>query len=685
MRLRGAEKIKLETSISKNFTSYVFDANAPQGKNNFSCNYLLKKETQQFLLKILLKKKIKGAVNKAQALAEVEIAKTINSHYVLSPINIKDNDDYIFILFPFLEGENLKEYIEDKTFDEKEILKIGISLLRGIIDFWREEIVHQDLKPENIFVETNGSIKILDFGSARFRTSPFRGASRRNFAWSSPEQILASRPINIESLRRTLDDRSDVYVVGLILYCLIEGKHPFKDFDVPSEAIFAGETIPSFTRTDISSELKKAVMRMLSIHQLDRPNAQAAIDYLVTKNVSTPKLQNGGFYYCITNGTSRFLEMKKNIPGMFDGVIVEASQIPIDAKKRIEIGRDIKTILVDPQFYLFQSPPHRSKKFTKLPYFKYEHLFQDMPGLLDKIKRGDPEVISLIEDITNYQLNVGATALIPPFLYIDEFNNDTWSIDQEITRLAFANLKKYNSVKPFVKGVAISQEILTSDISRNRILEYLTSLSEKVEGYMVLLDSAHSQVITNESWLKGAQDLFIKLLSTGKYVIWNKADLASLIMAPTGISIATGEALTQRRFNIVKEKQSGGRHVPYFYIPSLFARSTWPDALKGFAQYKDLNKLLCSKNCCSSVNFSTPIKRASVDLAKHMMYTISCQFKKYGISMGKKTLIEDIKKAQQHYGLLKNHRSLIVKESFKKNIKPSSESFLNSWTNTLNG
>lgn len=684
MKLKGTAKTKLENAIEKQFPGFILDANAPQGQNRFSCNYSLKKDDQHFLLKILLKEKIKAQINKDQAISEVSIYKTIHSHYVLSLCDTKEDNDYIFLLFPFLKGKSLDEYLDTKTFREEEIIEIGISILRGIADIWRKRIVHQDIKPNNIFIETDGSVKILDFGSARFQVSPFRGSGRQNYEYSSPEQILTSRPFSAELLRITLDDRSDVYATGLILYYLIEGKHPFADFEFPADAICNRNPVPLFTRLDISSGLKKIVMRMLDPNQLNRPNAQTAIGYLDAGEVIAPELQNGGFYYCVTTDTSRLLKIKNDAPNLFDGIIIEASLSNINNKRKREILGGTKTILIDPQVYLFQRPKHQSVKFKKLPYFDYQDLFQDPAELLLKIENKDPRVINLINDIAKHQLNAGATAIVPPFLYVDEFGSEAWSVDQEITNLSLEYLEEYKSVKPLIKGIAISQQILTSDQSRNRILTYLTALSDRIEGYMILLESSHSEVISDEPWLRGSQDLFTRLLGTGKYVIWSKADVSSLVLAPTGVSIAMGERPKQRRFNIVEEKPTGWRTVPHFYISSLFARVTWPDAFRALSEYEKIDELSCSGTCCSSINFSSPSTREEEDLAEHMMFAIGDQLKRYRGGDGKNILVGDIERAKEHYELLRTNKKLIVKQALKNNIKPSSGSFLDSWLNALN-
>lgn len=684
-KMNSQEKQRLEQAISQRFPGYTVNSNAPQGQNGFSANYLLTdKSGTVSLLKVLLRKKIKNTIDQTQALTEINIYKTINSPYVLELIDSKEDSDYIFLQLPYLSGFNLKEYRAQNVPTETEIIDIGIDLLKGISDLHKGKITHQDIKPENIFIEDNGKIKILDFGSARFNLSPFSGTARKNFKYCSPEQIQASWTGSIELLRITIDDRVDVFAAGLILYFLIENKHPFEDFSMPSEAIVEGRKIPDITRNDISPWFKNAILRMLDSNLLNRPDSQTAISFLQQKNVLPPKLNNSGFYYCITSGSNRFIEIKKKDPNLFDGLVIEASQIPKNIKDKAALREGVKTILVDPQFYLFQNLNHCSERFKKLPYYQYETSFNDRQVFLDKIKKSDQEILNIIDEIAEYEINAGCTAIVPPFLYIKEFNDHSWDIDRELSFLSQKVLEKYKYTKPIVKGIAINQQILTTTLSRNRILEYLTSLKYNVEGYMVLLESPHTNIISNEDWLKSAKELFDNLLSTGRYVIWDRADFSGLTLAPIGISMATGERPTQRKFNITQEKSSFANTVAYYYISNMFTRANWPEFLRSLSGYKEIDSFYCKKNCCSQVNFNQPVSREQIDLAYHLVSSVAEQFKRYRTSSGKKYLQTDIAEAMRHYSNLKNNPNLMIREAFKKNIKPESNTFLDAWLNTIN-
>jgi serine/threonine protein kinase len=687
-------KSEIEADFPRKFKDcYSFGKEqAPQGRNNYSVNFILfDRQEKKYLLKVLLLDKIPSA-NRGQAQREIDICKNVISHYVVRLVDCSETDKYVFLIFPFIEGKNLEEYaISGGKISESMAREIGIGILRGIADIHRGSngnIVHQDLKPENIIITSMGEIKLLDFGAARYKQSPYRGSSRHNYAYCSREQIRASRPGTLEELRGVLSDKADVFSTGLILYRLIHGKHPHYGLSgkLPADAILDARPIPPISRSDVSSEMKKIVEKMLEYEQLNRLNAQEAIIALELNELKVPLPEKGKFFYCGTGAMKKFVRFKNDNPQLFDGLVLEASSLPRETKEIAEIHTDIKTLIIDPQTYLFQNisvlGERATKRFIELSYYSGRELLLDTNEMIRKIVARDPKIRSFIKKIFQSQAENGADVLIAPYFYIPEFTDNFWDIDQEITKFAAEVYLELQTAKPLIKGVAISEDILQSDVSRSRIIEYLQSLYD-YKGFFVLLDSSHSETIINESWLEGAKDLFAYLLATQKFVIWSRAELFGLALSIYGLNIATGEQQKQKKFNIRQPRQSHGRKAKFFYSTAMFARIKWPVGFLALRSgYEKYNQLVCSLDCCSDIDFDRLSDRQYEELEIHSIISMRNQFDTYSGRNGNKFLFHDIKEAINHYNKIKKHSNIVVSKALRE-IKPDSGAFLSSWANVL--
>jgi len=671
-------------------TRYSFDdrEQAPQGQNKYSSNFiLLDPHNKKYLLKVLLLDKIPQA-NRGQVQNEIDICKGVSSPYVARLIDHAKTRKYVFLIFPFIEGQNLEQYAAAQgRISELEAKRIGIEMLRGIADIHRScngNIVHQDLKPENVMITSTGNIILLDFGAARYKQSPFKGNARHNFAYSSREQILASRPNNLKILRITICDKADVFSAGLILYRLLEGRHPHHGLDgkLPADAILEAKNIYPISRSDISIEMKKIVSRMLEYEPLNRLNAQQAIAAFEQGNIQPPSLGKSKFFYCGASAVGRFMRFKDQHPQLFDGLVIEASQMPKDPRQIAEMRTNVKTLIIDPQTYLFQKPAAAGKKFRGVSYYTEHELVQNRADLIARIAAKDASIKDFIKKVFQFQIENGADILIAPYFYIPEFNDDYWTIDQDLAILSVEIYTELETDKPLIKGIAVSEEVLQSDDSRNRILEYLQSLYDYA-GFFVLLDSSHRETITNEGWLKSARDFFTHLLATQKFVIWSRADLFGLVLAISGLNMATGEFQKQKKFNINEPIQKFGRRGKYFYLPAMFARIKYPEGFQALNAYEQQDDLICNHHCCTGIDFTRLIRREEEDLALHSMVALRAQFDAYIDRDGAKKLSDDIKKAKGHYDKIKNHQNILVRHALNNDIKPDSSSFLTSWTNTL--
>ena len=127
--------------------------------------------------------------------------------------------DRLFAAMEFIDGQPLDEYIGKTGLEVREAVRIVLGAARGLNHAHRKGLIHRDVKPANIMVLASGQVKLLDFGLARpvDGAVPVTGAGQvvGTLAFMSPEQSSGSRD---------LDGRTDVYALGLTLYCAVTGR-----------------------------------------------------------------------------------------------------------------------------------------------------------------------------------------------------------------------------------------------------------------------------------------------------------------------------------------------------------------------------------------------------------------------------------------------------------------------------
>lgn len=197
-------------------------------------------------------------------LMEEWIARRINSAHVLKPCTQTRKRNYLYIVTEFIEGQTLTQWMLDNPKPDLEtVRRIVEQIAKGLRAFHRLEMLHQDLRPDNIMIDSTGTVKIIDFGSTKVAgiaeiTSPIAQNNLLGTAQYTAAEYL---------LGESGSTRSDLFSLGIIAYQMLTGKLPYgaqvaKATTKAAQKKLKYKALPEYNREIpiwIDDALKKAV------------------------------------------------------------------------------------------------------------------------------------------------------------------------------------------------------------------------------------------------------------------------------------------------------------------------------------------------------------------------------------------------------------------------------------------
>jgi serine/threonine-protein kinase len=189
---------------------------------------------------------------------------------VVRTYDLGEQNGMYYLTMEYVEGTSLKQLIVSRgKLPVAVALTVGKQLCRALEVAHAEGIIHRDIKPQNIVVEPSGFLKVMDFGIARLANPPKgkglteAGTSIGTPDYMSPEQLSGAE----------LDQRSDLYAAGVVLFECVTGRVPF-EADTPwtlvAKHLEEEPPDPSASNADVPGALAAVIVRAMAKKPADR-------------------------------------------------------------------------------------------------------------------------------------------------------------------------------------------------------------------------------------------------------------------------------------------------------------------------------------------------------------------------------------------------------------------------------
>lgn len=224
---------------------------------------------------------------------ESQAAASLSHHNIVNIYDVGNESEMRYIVMELVEGPTLKRYIKDRQgfITNDEIMKIALQIAKALEHAHSNHIIHRDIKPHNILIDNSGMVKVADFGIARAITSSTIINTTEMIGsvhYSSPEQARGG----------FVDERSDLYSFGILLYELSTGRLPFEGdspISIALKHLKEQMVMPSTINKELNRGIESVIVK--SVQKDTGSRYQSAKDVIadIEKLINNP-MENVPFY-----------------------------------------------------------------------------------------------------------------------------------------------------------------------------------------------------------------------------------------------------------------------------------------------------------------------------------------------------------------------------------------------------
>ncbi|MBD3299375.1 MAG: protein kinase, partial [candidate division Zixibacteria bacterium] len=206
---------------------------------------------------------------------EAQTAAALNHPNIITVYELGQHEDVPYLVMEYVEGTTLEQRIESGGLALDEMLPWSIALASGLAKAHEAGIIHRDLKPTNVIIDTDGRLRILDFGVAKLiegEDLTARGTTIGTLAYMAPEQL--------DGLH--IDHRVDIWALGVLMYQMATGQRPFRGIRTAALAYSILNATPptvSALRRDLPAGFDRIISQCLAKDPRHRYHNSAVLEH----------------------------------------------------------------------------------------------------------------------------------------------------------------------------------------------------------------------------------------------------------------------------------------------------------------------------------------------------------------------------------------------------------------------
>lgn len=275
---------------------------------------------REVAIKVLPRALARDASYVARFIREAQIIAGLNHPNIVHIYDAGQQGGFLYFVMEFVQGPTIGSLLQIDTIMPQHLAAEYAAQIADALDFAYKErnVIHRDIKPENLMLDRWGKIKVMDFGLARAPGHQQITVAKTlvgSIYYASPEQVWG----------QTLDNRSDIYALGVVLYEMVTGQRPFTGRTLPelTTAIVSGPLRrPGTLNAEISPDLDRIIMTAMA-RQRDERYEHAT---LMAQDLRELRLQAPGIP--VVQPALNGPELRGRQPGQRESIVIRPPKRP---------------------------------------------------------------------------------------------------------------------------------------------------------------------------------------------------------------------------------------------------------------------------------------------------------------------------------------------------------------------